>query len=619
MGNKLGIIATDVEMKKAIEKLYPDETQSGKFIIEILDQEQIDEQGKWLENKGASVIIGRSGTYDRSVENVSVPLLRLRVTTADIFNALIEGTKFKKKINLIIWEGIFFDKSWLKMISDEVEIYSFKNGGDIEKIYIEAISGDSDCVIVGGGVVCSFARRDDISSVFLNASDESIIEIINHAEEVLVNLKNAQYQHELLSKMLDNVRDAVIAIDENEEVQLFNERAQNILKVGMVRIIGKKLSEVLPYFSFLKDDLMLHKETKDELLRIRSLVITYSTSLIWEDHKIKGILLTFQDTTRLQMLEQKIRRELNKKGLVAKYNFKDIVYVDETMSEIIRKAKMIGRSESAVVIYGESGTGKELMAQSIHNISDRNKAPFVAINCAALSESLLESELFGYEEGAFTGARKGGKPGLFELAHGGTIFLDEINSISKGLQGKLLRVIEEKEVMRLGSDYIIPLNVRIISASNEDLKAMIQEKTFRSDLFYRLNSFEIIIPPLRERRTDIEPLFRFFLKEFQLDEKIKWPSKEDFDKLILHDWLGNVRELRNVAERYVLFNEIDLFQPNESQLTKVYDDTIDLKEIYNLIDERIISQLIRSGLTKNEIAKKLGISRATLWNKTKNV
>jgi propionate catabolism operon transcriptional regulator len=309
---------------------------------------------------------------------------------------------------------------------------------------------------------------------------------------------------------------------------------------------------------------------------------------------------------------------LNKKGLLAKYNFSDIVYEDPLMDAMIRKAKKVGQSDSAVVIYGESGTGKEILAQSLHSISHRNKAPFVAINCAALSESLLESELFGYEEGAFTGARKGGKPGLFELAHGGTIFLDEINSISPGLQGKLLRVIEEKEVMRLGSDYLIPLNVRIISAANEDLKRLVQEKMFRDDLFYRLSSLEIYIPPLRERKADIEPLFVHFLKELEKDENIRWPSKEEMKKLIEYNWPGNVRELRNMAERYILFDEIELFEPEDTSIAEASDDSINLKEIQQLVEDRIISQLIKSGLSKSEIAEKLGISRGTLWNKIKN-
>lgn len=616
MLNKLGIIATDYEMKKKIEALYPEETQSGDFMIEILDVDHIEEQGRMLEAKGARVIIGRSGTYERSIGNVTVPILHLKVTSSEVFNALITGLAFKKKMVLILWNDICFEKSWIQYIPEDIEIHTFNHGNDIEELYNKVIASNPDCVIVGGGVVCSFARRDGLPSVFVNASVESITETVNYAKEVLGHLYRSDYQQELLKKTLDSVRDAVIVFDENEEVQLFNERAQDILKIGRARVIGKKLSKILPNLSFLAEDLALKREKKEQLLWIGSLVITYSTSLIWGGHRVKGMLLTFQDITRLQMLEQKIRRELNKKGLVAKYNFTDIIYADVSMGEIIEKAKKIGRSDSATVIYGESGTGKEILAQSLHHVSDRRKAPFVAINCAALSESLLESELFGYEEGAFTGARKGGKPGVFELAHGGTIFLDEINSISPGLQGKLLRVIEEKEVMRLGSDYVIPLDLRIISAANEDLKTMVQNKAFRSDLFYRLSSLEVNIPPLRERRADIEPLFIHFLKEFQLDEKIRWPSKAEITRLTEYDWPGNVRELRNVAERYIMFDEIDLSHADALNVPQtISGDSIDLKEIQKLIEERIIAQLLKSGLSKAEIAGKLGISRTALWKK----
>jgi propionate catabolism operon transcriptional regulator len=617
MSKKLGIIVTNIEMKKTIEDLYPKEIQSGNFMIEILDRDNMKEPGRRLEAKGARVIIGRSGTYDRSIGNVSVPLLRLKVTSLDIFSALIKGLKFEKKMVLVLWEGIYLDKSLLKFIPVDVEIKTFKDGEKIEAVYKEIIKTNSEIVIVGGGVVSSYARSDGFPFVFINASVESIVETIDYAKELMDSLNSMDFQHELLTKTLDNVRDAVVVMDENGEVQVFNKRAEDILRIGMGRVIGKILYEVLPKFKFLEKDFASEKEKKEELLWIGSLVISYSTSLMWGNHKVKGMLLTFQDTTRLQMLEQKIRRMLNKKGLVAKYNFSDIIYEDESMDLMIKKAKKIGQSDSSAVIYGESGTGKEILAQSLHNVSYRNKAPFVAINCAALSESLLESELFGYEEGAFTGARKGGKPGLFELAHGGTIFLDEINSISLSLQGKLLRVIEEKEVMRLGSDYLIPLNVRIISASNEDLKSLVKKKVFRGDLFYRLSSLEIYIPPLRERRGDIEPLFMHFLKELDKDENIRWPKKEEIDKLTKYDWPGNVRELRNMAERYILFDEIELLQSEDVAMFKENEDSLDLKEIQKIVEDRIISQLMKSGLSKNEIAEKLGVSRGTLWNKSK--
>lgn len=613
---KLGILATDHEMKKTIEELYPEETNSGRYIIDILDPIRIEEQGRDLEKNGARVIIGRSGTYDRSIGKVTVPLLRSRVSSSEILAALVKGQKYGNKLALIIWDEVLFENSWLDLIDAEVEVFTFHDGKtEIEEVYQRAVKSTPECVIVGGGVVCSRARKDGRPSIFINTSVESIKDLISHAEEIIGHLHNIDHQNELLTRTLNDIRDAVIVIDENTTVKLFNERAQNILKVGMNRVIGKKLSRILPDFKFLVEDLASKSEKKEKIMWIRSLVITYSTSLIWVGNEIKGILLTFQDITKLQMFEQKIRRELNKKGLIAKYTFSDIIYKDPSMEDMLNKAKKIGQSNSSVVIYGESGTGKEILAQSLHCISKRNSAPFVAVNCAALSESLLESELFGYEEGAFTGARKGGKPGLFEMAHGGTIFLDEINSISPELQGKLLRVLEEKEVMRLGSDYLIPLDVRIISAANKDLKTMVQEESFRSDLFYRLSSLEISIPPLRERPADIEPLFISFLKEFQKDEDIRYPKKEEIEKLTNYDWPGNVRELRNIAERYILFDNIELSDSDEDSYLTMPDDSLDLKEIQKLVEERIISQLLKSGLSKNEISEKLGISRATLWNK----
>jgi propionate catabolism operon transcriptional regulator len=617
MARKIGIIATDNEMKETIEHLYPEATQSGRFMVETIDYEQLDHQGQRLEAKGAAVIIGRSGTYDRSVGNVSVPLIRLKVTSLDIFNALVKASAYGESMSLVLWDGINFDKDLIKYIPGKVTIYHFSSGEEIEGLYKQIIETDPRSIIVGGGLVCALARKDKVPSVFVNASLDSIKDAINYAEEVLAHLNNADYQRELLTKTLHSVRDAVILVDENEEVLLFNERAENILKIGMGRVIGKPLHVVLPALSFLAEDLENRREKKEELLKVGPSVISYSTSIIWSEHKVKGMLLTFQDTTRLQMMEQKIRRQLNKKGLVAKYEFSDIIYEDQAMGQVLNKAQKIGKSNSAVVIYGESGTGKEIFAQSLHNGSERKKAPFVAINCAALSETLLESELFGYEEGAFTGARKGGKPGLFELAHGGTIFLDEINSISLTLQGKLLRVIEEKEVMRLGSDYLIPLDVRIISASNEDLKALAKDKVFRSDLFYRLSSLEIMIPPLRERPSDIEPLFIKFIKELKKDEEIRWPSGEELDRLRAYDWPGNVRELRNMAERYIMFDEIELVKQADDAYLDLQNDSIDLKEIQKLVESRIIGQLLKSGLSKNEIADKLGISRATLWHKSK--
>lgn len=615
MAYRIGLIASDWEMKNRVEALYPEQLAQGRLITVILDNDRIEEQGRWLEAQGVDLIIGRSGGYERNVGNVRVPLLRMRIRTADIFEALIEASRKGDLVELFLWDQVHFDTSWFDFLPCEVTVHWFSTGGEIAGLFEEAMQAHPEGVVVGGGVVSLMARERDMPWVFINSSVESIEDTFTYALELLEQLDARDYQRELMGTTLDNVHDAVIAVDRQGVVRLFSERAQDILRIGTARALGRPLIQLVPELAFIIEDLKGGVERKEQLLQLGPTLITYSTSKIEIGGEMRSLLFTFQDITRLQMLEQNIRRELNKKGMVARHRFDDIICVDALMREVVEKAKVMGRSDSTVVIYGESGTGKEVIAQSLHTVSCRAGQPFVAINCAALSENLLESELFGYEEGAFTGARKGGKPGLFEQAHGGTIFLDEINSISAALQGKLLRVIEEKEVMRIGSDYVIPLDVRILCAANEDLKAMVRQGTFRSDLFYRLNSLELQIPPLRERREDILPLFRYFLGELELDELIQWPGQEQQQQLIAYHWPGNVRELRNVVERYHLFGTIELDAALEEETLELSEGSIDLKEIHHLVEDRLIGQLIRSGMSKTEIADKLGISRTALWKK----
>jgi transcriptional regulator, propionate catabolism operon regulatory protein len=428
-----------------------------------------------------------------------------------------------------------------------------------------------------------------------------------------------------LKTTMDGVHDAVVAVDQEGKVILFNERAVGLLKKDSKGVMDKRLMDVCPELGFMMDVLKNKMNQYNEIKNLKRLVIAANTSVLEVEGILRGVICSFQDITKLQNLEKKIRFELNKKGLVARYNFHDIIACDPVMKNTMARAIKIGLTDSTVMIYGESGTGKEMIAQSIHNISDRKDEPFVAVNCAALSDSLLESELFGYEEGAFTGARKGGKPGLFELAHEGTIFLDEINSISLNLQAKLLRVLEEKEIMRIGSDYVIPLDVRIIAAANEVLKEKVREGSFRSDLFYRLNILELHIPPLRERKKDIVPLFRFYLTKLSEDKDKNGIGKELEEKILAYDWPGNVRELKNIVQRYVMFDEIDLDEKQIMHIDEVVDKdgsetrkNIDLKEINKFVEEKVIEMLLSQGMTKTEIAKQLGISRTALWKKSKS-
>lgn len=271
----------------------------------------------------------------------------------------------------------------------------------------------------------------------------------------------------------------------------------------------------------------------------------------YDSHPIKlmeetvGYYITIQEESKLSLGE----KANHKKGHVAKHHFQSIIFCSEEMKNAVQTAEQMVQSEHTVLIYGESGTGKELFAQSIHNASPRKRKPFVAVNCAALPENLLESELFGYEAGAFTGANAKGKIGLFEQANHGTIFLDEIGDVTPKLQARLLRTIQEKQIMRIGSDRIIDIDVRLITATNKDLMLEVQEGHFRSDLFYRLNVLPIRIPPLRARMQDVIPLLHHFL-----GDKYNDLTPQEIDHLTTYQWPGNVREVENFCTYYKTLN-----------------------------------------------------------------
>jgi len=277
-----------------------------------------------------------------------------------------------------------------------------------------------------------------------------------------------------------------------------------------------------------------------------------------------GAFATVQRFNDAENRQNELRSQLLHKGYRAKYTFDDVVGQSPALLRCITILKKMSLTPLPVLLIGETGTGKELFAHAVHNASPRAGGAFVAINCAAMPENLLESELFGYEGGAFTGARKGGKPGLFEFAHGGTLFLDEVEGMSTALQCKLLRVLQEREIMRVGGNRIISVDVCIVAATNEDLERRVEEGSFRRDLYYRLNTLPVLIPPLRERKRDIRPLVESFLKD--MNKKYRYQKRfADAAMEILYSyvWPGNVRELKNVVEQAVILSAGDEIQPSE--------------------------------------------------------
>nr|WP_074098664.1 sigma 54-interacting transcriptional regulator [Clostridioides difficile] len=663
MRKKIGIIASDIELKERIEELYREDVENGTIIIDILNLDLMENQGRILVEKGAQAIIGRGGGYSLVIDTVNVPVIPMNMKSTDLLRAIEIAKKYSKKVVLILGDNeVSFDYvGWRNVISTEITEEWFESKYEIRSKVVKYIDQKDEVVIVGGGLACSFARQYGIDSVFATASDESIREAVEYCKKLLDTLGEEKFNNEVLRNILDGIKDGVIAIDSNGSIILYNESAKNMLKVERKCALNKYILDVFPKMEWMLDCLHEKEDVEDRKIRnINNLIVNTRTTLIKVDNSTYGVLGIIQDITKLQNLERKIRFDLNQKGLYARYTFDDFLFKDKLTREFIEEAKKIGKSDYTTLLYGESGSGKEIIAHSIHNISKRKDRPFVAINCATIAENLLESELFGYEEGAFTGARKGGKRGLFELAHGGTLFLDEINSLSFNIQTKLLRVIEERQIMRIGSDYIIPLDIRIIAATNESLTEKIVMGTFRADLFYRLSSLEINIPPLRDRREDIIPLFNNFVNEVLKDDGLNGINsidenfvltKDEMDKLYNYSWPGNVRELKTIAQKYVVTgkiklrqdrdfktkkllpnSEVDKFNSKTTASVEVQDESIniskindgkisiDIKEVNKYVEEKIISMLFAQGLSKNEVAQVLGISRTSLWKKyNKNI
>ncbi len=410
---------------------------------------------------------------------------------------------------------------------------------------------------------------------------------INKKKRVLLNVYkrlNKEFnQVNLLKNSLQNIvnklDEAIISINKNYEIIEINDTAESTLGIDKSSILGKNIDTVIG-FKF--------HESSFDVDSDKYRIVTINKNQFYIDYIPMNNnfgnhgIFTFKKIESIQENDERIRRIFYKKfnGHVAKHNFSNFLYGSEIIKiDVIEKAKHLSKTESTILITGESGTGKEVLAQSIHNFSKRHANPFVAVNFAALPDNLVESELFGYEEGAFTGAKKSGKKGLFELAHTGTIFLDEIGDASMWVQTRLLRVLEEKEVMRLGDTKVIPLNIRIIAATNKNLKKLIEEGTFRADLYYRLNTFQIYIPALRERKDCINVLTSEFLRLNGISNKTF--SKEANDHILNYEWNGNIRELKNMAAYISAMsknNTIDVFDlPYEiayNNTTHDYSNTI---------------------------------------------
>ena len=440
--------------------------------------------------------------------------------------------------------------------------------------------------------------------------------IITRSQGLHVTMEGLIKTTKVLQQTVNMVQDAVIAYDHEKNISIFNKAAEEIFGLSSWEVTGR---DILSLFH----DEKITRETLDTpftgvplIIRNQQLIINHISIENGEVEAVSGGVLILQAAKKVEELELKIRTNLKASGHQAKYTFQDIITESEEMMLLIDKAKKMAQSDLNVLILGESGTGKELFAHSIHQYSTRLTFPFVAVNCSALSESLLESELFGYEEGAFTGAKKGGKPGLFEQAHRGTIFLDEIGDISLSFQNRLLRVLQQREVLRVGGTKVIPIDVRVIAATNRNLLDLVKEGKFRADLYYRLKVLPLTIPPLREREKDILQLAAFFLRRNGWNQRL---SAAVSDVFLQYHWPGNIRELQNTMEYLSIMNNghittkdlpfLDSIDYN--QMTHIKMDN-SLKEFSKLSKEDLSLFILQSILRERQKGRSIG--RRGLWS-----
>ena len=383
-----------------------------------------------------------------------------------------------------------------------------------------------------------------------------------------------------LLSLLNIMDDGIIFTDNSGIIHACNEKALSILGEEK-NILNENIIKAFPQMPF-RDISKNPRETEIKLIKLNGYDVSVKAVPVITSKRLCGSLFIINRFAEKEKSQHKLRLQLLDRGHKTRYTFADIISEDTDYIQLKALAeKMAKSSDASVLITGESGTGKEMFAQAIHNASRRKEGPFVAVNCAALPENLLESELFGYEEGAFTGARRGGKVGLFELAHKGTIFLDEIGEMDYKLQSRLLRILEERKVMRIGGDSIIHVDIRVLAATNTDLWHMIEEGKFRKDLFYRLCVLPLELTPLRERQGDIPLLFEYMKKSIKAEFHLTLEAEKI---LYAYPWYGNVRELKNCIE----------------YLSSADKGLIDLKDLPSMIKKQITPSTSR-----NEIAEDL--------------
>ncbi|WP_294513488.1 sigma-54-dependent Fis family transcriptional regulator [uncultured Intestinimonas sp.] len=587
------------------------------------------EQGTWI-------FISRGVTRELIQRTLHTPVVNIPVVASDYIPAIQQVQNVRGPIAFFAYEPPSDElKTICYLMNIQMRHYQFSDTASC-RACVQQAAADGAVWGIGGIVSAGYAKEAGLPYVLMESSDIAVSQAIENACQLCeLQRENArkqealQIQLERYQNILNYTHDAIIAVDAQGRVEVTNQVAERLLGPSQAPFIGKPIGQVLPnthMTAVLRSGTM---ET-DQLMTIGGTLVSTNRVPIIVNDKIQGVVATFQDIKSIQSTERNVRIKLHEKGLLAKYRLSDIVGTSPALLAAKEMAQRFADAPFTVMLYGETGTGKEMFAQSIHNASPRRDGPFVAVNCTALSKSLLESELFGYADSSFTGAKRGGKPGLFEMAHGGTIFLDEIGELPLEFQAQFLRVLQEKEVRRVGGDTVIPVDIRVIGATNRDLMRGVEEGSFRRDLYYRLNVLTVNIPPLRDREDDFLQIADSIYDRIVPDRTQE--ERQVFRRILEHyrgyAWPGNVRELTNLVERIYLLQKqslpeekiLDLLSrmtPRDQRPVTTGEAPAGGEELADVERAYIQSALTRNGGNISRTAQELHISRATLYRKLK--
>ncbi|HHS9664282.1 sigma-54 dependent transcriptional regulator [Klebsiella quasipneumoniae] len=571
---------------------------------------------------GTRIIISRGGTAALLRNNIPIPVIEIAHDFHGVYRILQEAKNKSQKIAAIGFPQFCRAlRHYQSMTNDEFKICQVYNHHDIENV-IKNLSENDYHMVIGGLTVAEMAKKYNLNVIEGDADNNSIEQAINEAHGLLKYINRENLKLVMSHAALNQSREGIMCVDQLGEIIHINAIGMTLFQCQ----VGDKLFKK-EVFKDIYASMINESNVKEQAIEINGTLVSLSVRHFSNRHNSYAVITGLSQESTLW--QQTTSKKSHLRGYATSYSFDNIIAQSPIMHQVIQKARLCAQHELPVHILGDTGTGKELFAQSIHHVSARSHGPFVALNCAAIPESLLESELFGYAEGAFTNARKGGKPGVFEMATNGTVFIDEISEAPLSVQVKLLRVLQEKQFSRLGGDTLLSADFRLITASNKDLGQLVASGEFRQDLYYRINILELQLPSLRERPEDIMVLIHHLLQQ---QNKHLTFTADAVNCLQNYDWPGNIRELQAVIYRLIVLldgntvnkevlQQISHLSPACHQSVSLVSDHMLVADESDLLKKQE-KQLIASVIEKTDgdrtrASAILGISPTTLWRKLK--